>query len=66
MKRSELNDEAKAKVDEYVDEWIEEIEGLPKSDPMELDGSLKEQLTIEKKYKALIREIIEDERNRKS
>ena len=65
MKRSEINDEARERVDEIVEKWVKEIENLGKGEEWGLDKNLKKQIAIEKKYKKLVLEIITDEKNRK-
>ena len=65
MKRSELNDEAKTRLDDIIDRCVAEIEALPKSDLMVLDANLKKQVAIEKRYVKMIREILTDESNRR-
>lgn len=65
MKRSELNDEAKKRLDDVIEKWVEEIENLGKGEEWGLDKNLKKQIDIERKNKKLVLEIITDEKNRK-
>ena len=41
MKRSELNDEAKKRLDDVIEKWVEEIENLGKGEEWGLDKNLK-------------------------
>ena len=41
MKRSELNDEARERLDEIVEKWVKEIENLGKGEEWGLDKNLK-------------------------
>lgn len=62
MKRSELNDEAKKRLDDVIEKWVEEIENLGKGEEWGLDKNLKKQIDIERKNKKLVLEIITDEK----
>ena len=65
MKKSDLNDEAKKRLDDVIEKWVEEIENLGKGEEWGFDKNLKKQIAVERKYKKLVLEIITDERNRK-
>lgn len=65
MKKSDLNDEARKRLDDIIEKWVEEIENLGKGEEWGLDKNLKKQIDIERKNKKLVLEIITDEKNRK-
>ena len=65
MKLDELKDEAQKELKAIVEKWVSEIEQLPTSEDGCLDANLRRQSAIQRKYKALVLGIMNDEKNRK-
>ena len=65
MKLDELKAEAQEEVKAIVEKWVSEIEQLLVSADGCLDANLRMQSAIQRKYKALVIDIMNDEKNRK-
>ena len=65
MKLDELKAEAQEEVKAIVEKWVSEVEQLPTSADGCLDANLRRQSAIQRKYKALVMDIMNDEKNRK-
>ena len=65
MKLDELKAEAQEEVKGIVEKWVSEIEKLPTGADGCLDANLRRQSAIQRKYKALVMDIMNDEKNRK-
>ena len=65
MKLDELKAEAQEEVKAIVKKWVSEIEQLPAGADGCLDANLRKQSAIQRKYKALVIDIMNDEKNRK-
>ena len=65
MKLDELIAEAQEEVKAIVGKWVSEIEQLTAGADGCLDANLRRQSAIQRKYKALVKDIMNDEKNRK-
>ncbi len=64
VKLDELKAETQEEVKAIVKKWVSEIEQLPAGADGCLDVNLRRQSAIQRKYKALVMDIMNDEKNR--